>query len=302
MSSTTIRHSGVPENSDSRDSDLTAKWRSRLRDHLDESSEPDHLRHQPGDDWIVDHNRPHDPLDPGPYGSPGWYPDTRTGRHRRDELPDPLPADHHTEPAAPQQTRPERTNHRDNDPPSPAPRTTRQPRTGRDPERAETRDRRRSDASGRTFPDGTAHRFSNLREQAFDRFMIESAELRAAHFEPATPYLRERALRMLRCFLTILTCGIVPMPRPLTGCAKRKETPAPQRLPKQTSSTPLARTTMAAALSGARAARAIIKTRDPHWRTVPRQHRPRPTYQPNAYITAWEQAFDNTTLTLGGAA
>ncbi len=34
--------------------------------------------------------KPADPHDPGPYGSPGWYQDRRTGRHRRGELPDPL--------------------------------------------------------------------------------------------------------------------------------------------------------------------------------------------------------------------
>jgi hypothetical protein len=53
--------------------------------------EPDHLRHKPGDDWLIDHDRPYDVLDPGPFGSPGWFPDRRTGRHRRDELPDPIP-------------------------------------------------------------------------------------------------------------------------------------------------------------------------------------------------------------------
>lgn len=62
--------------------------------------EPPHLRHQPGDTWVIDRNRPHDPLDPGPYGSPGWYPDERTGRHRRGELPDDLG------PEATQPTRP----------------------------------------------------------------------------------------------------------------------------------------------------------------------------------------------------
>ncbi|MDA1362673.1 hypothetical protein O1R50_23830 [Glycomyces luteolus] len=55
--------------------------------------EPMHLRHKPGDTWIIDANRPYDPFDPGPYGSPGWYKDERTGRHRRDETPDPLPAE-----------------------------------------------------------------------------------------------------------------------------------------------------------------------------------------------------------------
>ncbi len=51
--------------------------------------EPPHLRHRPGDTWIIDRDRPNDPLDPGPFGSPGWAPDNRTGRHRRAELPDP---------------------------------------------------------------------------------------------------------------------------------------------------------------------------------------------------------------------
>jgi hypothetical protein len=53
--------------------------------------EPPHLRHQPGDTWLIDTDRPYDPDDPGPFGSPGWRPDSRTGRHRRDELPDPIP-------------------------------------------------------------------------------------------------------------------------------------------------------------------------------------------------------------------
>ncbi|MFC3492948.1 hypothetical protein [Glycomyces rhizosphaerae] len=52
--------------------------------------EPPHLRHQPGDDWEIG-GKPYDPDDPGPFGSYGWRPDPRTGRHRRGELPDPLP-------------------------------------------------------------------------------------------------------------------------------------------------------------------------------------------------------------------
>ncbi|WP_199039441.1 hypothetical protein [Glycomyces salinus] len=50
--------------------------------------EPPHLRHRPGDTWEIG-GKPADPDDPGPYGSRGWYQDTRTGRHRRNELPDP---------------------------------------------------------------------------------------------------------------------------------------------------------------------------------------------------------------------
>ncbi|MFC3493190.1 hypothetical protein [Glycomyces rhizosphaerae] len=53
--------------------------------------EPMHLRHKPGDTYLIDRARPFDVLDPGPFGSPGWFPDRRTGRHRRDELPDPIP-------------------------------------------------------------------------------------------------------------------------------------------------------------------------------------------------------------------
>ncbi|MFG3338302.1 hypothetical protein [Glycomyces sp. NPDC048151] len=66
MSLTTIRHSGVPENTHSAASTAaTAAWRVG--------------------------EKPHDPLDPGPYGTPGWQPDPRRGRRRRGELPDPLP-------------------------------------------------------------------------------------------------------------------------------------------------------------------------------------------------------------------
>ena len=53
--------------------------------------EPMHLRHKPGDTYLIDRDRPYDVLDPGPFGSPGWFPDPRTGRHRRNELPDPIP-------------------------------------------------------------------------------------------------------------------------------------------------------------------------------------------------------------------
>jgi hypothetical protein len=74
VSLTTIRHSGVPENTHSA---TTAAWRIG--------------------------EKPHDPLDPGPFGTPGWQPDPRRGRRRRGELPDPLP----TERRRPSQVRPE---------------------------------------------------------------------------------------------------------------------------------------------------------------------------------------------------
>ncbi|WP_199039505.1 hypothetical protein [Glycomyces salinus] len=83
MPSTTIRYPRLPENS-----------REFSRDYPpgfgpgEPNYEPDHLRHRPGDDWQIG-GRPYDPEDRGPYGAPGWSPDTRTGRHRRGELPDP---------------------------------------------------------------------------------------------------------------------------------------------------------------------------------------------------------------------
>jgi hypothetical protein len=50
-------------------------------------------RHRKGDAYLIG-GKPYDPLDPGPWlwkADPGFQPDRRTGRHRRGELPDPLP-------------------------------------------------------------------------------------------------------------------------------------------------------------------------------------------------------------------
>jgi hypothetical protein len=46
----------------------------------------------PRNTWVIEHDRPRDFYDRGPYGTPGWRPDPRTGRHRRGERPDPIPA------------------------------------------------------------------------------------------------------------------------------------------------------------------------------------------------------------------
>lgn len=296
MSSTTIRYSGVPENSHSRDfnsdtaayttapadpdsgpipgsdEELAALLRARLRTmaardpepHSDSDSvqpndpsspyyEPDHLRHEPGDDWLIDGARPYDVLDPGPFGSPGWFPDRRTGRHRRDELPDPITwreveedpekaewSDHaealydrrtrltrerearegdHRE-TADRPSAPGRGTDRDNtDPPeppirqSPVPeeRPRRQPAPGpqpwarsepeaREPVREhparQTRPQhhpqhprlpspphlpRQADRRTTDTPGEHPHRFSKLREDAWDRFIEKSADLAAAH-------------------------------------------------------------------------------------------------------------------------
>lgn len=66
----------------------------------------DSNRHRKGDTHLIG-GKPYDPLDPGPWlwnAHPDFQPDRRTGRHRRGELPDPLPAQRrprpHREPAA----------------------------------------------------------------------------------------------------------------------------------------------------------------------------------------------------------
>jgi hypothetical protein len=134
--------------------------------------EPPHLRHRPGDTWIIDRERPHDPLDPGPFGSLDWRPDNRTGRHRRGELPDP-PRD-----TEPNQPRSERVR------PSPGPTSEgaegRRPSPGRggnEPPEPPERSRRRF------WEDDNEDRydFGKLREDAWTRFLDGSQELHHAH-------------------------------------------------------------------------------------------------------------------------
>lgn len=75
MASTTIRYSGLPGN---RRSGANSNRRPGVPAYLEQV-----LYAFSADE------RPNDPHDPGPYGSPGWSVDKRTGRHRRGEIPDP---------------------------------------------------------------------------------------------------------------------------------------------------------------------------------------------------------------------
>ncbi|MBO3735385.1 hypothetical protein [Glycomyces niveus] len=200
--------------------------------------EPPHLRHRPGDTWEIG-GKPHDPGDPGPFGSDGWRPDPRTGRHRRDELPDPIPpweqgpAAREAEPApSPERTQEEaplvepgrpparlvesgsrsadrggsdrpppggrrgRPVPSDSDDPEPSEEDSPRSRFWSDDERPGGRARSRNSVdpgwiSGSCdtpvdddseSEDPPPHRFSKLREDAWDRFMIKSAPLAAAHW------------------------------------------------------------------------------------------------------------------------
>ncbi|MEV3937837.1 hypothetical protein AB0K52_17880 [Glycomyces sp. NPDC049804] len=462
--------------------------------------EPMHLRHRPGDTWIIDTNRPYDPFDPGPYGSPGWYKDERTGRHRRDETPDPLPAedwdapvnawfpgtadwpepepeptpararsdrrgdhdrgkhdgtagrggsDHRGEhqgrggssgrggadrppPWGPRGGRPVPsepddpqghggTGHRDEpqghggsdhrggtsgrgssdlpppwglrgrpvpaepdepdaplrpwdkltghpvgtephepeatDKPEAREEEPRRPRFWTDSENPRGRGGCRASGdrgwiSGAcdtptdhdTEPDDPPpHRFSKLREDAFDRFIANSAQLRAAHFAPQKPYLRERAAWVLHWLAWVLTCGLIAMPAPLNQQQHHHTSPAAHPIPTQpvpatrenqarqadqawsendfqhaaspaagpsgpqpveANTSPRPGAAIAAAISGARAARRVIAARENRTehdlaRAVRNSATRRPS--PRPYMATWEHAFDtNATFIIGG--
>ncbi len=143
--------------------------------------EPPHLRHQSGDTWIIDRARPYDPDDPGPYGSPGWYQDTRTGRHRRGERPDPLPE-------TSQDTGPNR--------PRPGPRREGRWQVG---QHEETEPRLPAVA----LESAEAEQFSSLREGAWYRFLSGSQILHETHYSQSEP-ARERLIALLRNLLDLI--------------------------------------------------------------------------------------------------
>ncbi|MEV3938804.1 hypothetical protein AB0K52_22885 [Glycomyces sp. NPDC049804] len=364
--------------------------------------EPMHLRHRPGDTWIIDTNRPYDPYDPGPYGSPGWYKDERTGRHRRDETPDPLPAEDWIppanawfpgtadwpEPMAAQEKTATTTERRSGDhdgehsrfrgerggsdrPPPWGQRGRPVPSEPEEPEQHQAGPRRSrfwpdddEDPRGGRYrlsedhgwtsgacttptehdhrqPEYTeTHRFSKLREDAFDRFIANSAQLRAAHFAPQKPYLRERAAWVLHWLAWVLTCGLIAMPAPLKRQQGHPEPPAARPIPAQpgpgthepeavragvvlpandfrggatptaarqpveANTSPRPGAAIAAAISGARAARRVIAARQNRTehdlaRAVRNSATRRPS--PRPYMATWEHAFDtNATFIIGG--
>lgn len=151
--------------------------------------EPPHLRHRPGETWTIDRDRPHDPLDPGPFGSPGWRPDTRTGRHRQGELPDPP-----GETVEPRNVRA----YRPSPGPTPEGAEGRRPspgRTGTEPPEPPERPRRHFWADDNE----DRYDFGKLREEAWTRFLAGSQELHHAHFVARTTF----ADRWVRLWVTM---------------------------------------------------------------------------------------------------
>jgi hypothetical protein len=350
VSSTTIRYSGVPENSHSRDfgnnpayiglrelADGFYDWAGRRLlladgspdpltsgayrfqhspDLCDQSAresdpaspryEPPHLRHQPGDTYEIG-GKPADPEDPGVFGSPGWRPDTRTGRHRRGELPDPMPPEN---PATVPVARPGHSDRPDR--PTSGPR--RNNRFWR-----ETREDEAAHQSAQEQP----YRFSKLREEAWTQFLLKSEPLAAAHQgidhsadrmtlsaldRESGPVLRPW-IQLIRWIISVFRGAAneaasesqvengnhadqesVAAPASPTAAvpAQRKPSPHPQHS---------AGALMAQAINGARMARA--EREDPksdeaiehHWRERPVQERTRrPQHSP--FIRDWEEQFD----------
>ncbi|THV40874.1 hypothetical protein [Glycomyces buryatensis] len=163
--------------------------------------------------------RPHDPDDPGVFGTPGWRPDPRTGRHRRGELPDPLPPSNEEtpEPSRPSAGPPHQANPEPAWPPVSAPR----PAAGAS--------RPSTPARGFDVP----HRFSQLREAAFDRFMTGSEVFARAHDTEMTPGRWERTWTKVTGWCKGLIRPAIRSRAPEAPAAHRKQ-PAPQPTPQPT--------------------------------------------------------------------
>ena len=304
MPSTTIRYSTLPENSYS--NSILSAYQENLAAsvppsepdavspaptrggsaassepdpaHLPDSDprspryEPPHLRHRPGDTFEIG-GKPHDPLDPGVYGTPNWRPDPRTGRHRHGELPDPHPDFDLSRPpgfrADPSGDHPDRPQRRPL--PGPADPEPSLPDASRAPTRPlERHPRHRRWEMSDTEP---PPRFSPMREAAMRRFLELSQPFRDAHFEPEPPGLAQRARWVLSWLLWTLAFGLVATPRPLTA----------HRVARATGGEP-----RSAPWTGMGA--------------TPHQERP-PASDSVPYMDAWEQHFDSRhSLTFGGAA
>ncbi len=322
MSSTTIRYSTLPENSQS------ISLASAHPPHSDPlpdpapDQRPPRLRHRPGDTFEIG-GRPHDPLGPGPYGSPGWFQDRRTGRHRRGELPDPLPdaqpssrpvPEIHPAPgaddtgaldlppgpppgAAPLTPPPE---------PSPdvRPHPTPSPVLPVDEARPNPYRRRRWDGSeqgsaydprhgtGSACRDAdTLHRFSPLREGAMQRFLELSQPFRDAHFQPQPPAFGARVRWLLRWLLCIAACGLLPAPRRLAAECR----PVLANANAADAGSGIAAATACAANAGGGSVPSGVRATSvgpSHLHGAPRQERPRSAAAQTPYIAAWEHRFD----------
>ncbi|THV41920.1 hypothetical protein [Glycomyces buryatensis] len=218
----------------------TAAWDG---DPVSPRYEPMYLRHRLSDTWIIDTDRPYDPDDPGPFGSSGWRPDRRTGRHRRNELPDPLPPSESDMPVPEYSEVVALSVRRWSEAEVQALHAERDHDDARTPDGGQRANRRRESAGAGTPPppqtptptptpkdrnrfwpdadrqagseDGEAPRFSPLREQAFKRFMTKSADLAAAHHETDPPSFRQRLAHLIAWAWWVACLGLIAAPRPL---------------------------------------------------------------------------------------
>lgn len=272
--------------------------------------EPPHLRHRPGDTWKIG-GKPRDPDAPGPFDSPGWRPDPRTGRHRRGELPDPIPPWEQmptTERAQERESNPGRA--QEHAPPIA-------------PDQPQVRPRRRPwfwqeevQAGRAVQQEEEPYRFEKLREDAWDRFVIKSSELAAAHWadrralECPHRWLIVVLLRLFRWMFGVVKWPLASEEFVPTAVPRQPDRRSPSQAGGQAAPRPgaqlaqairgtqagrAARTGTAREAAqpnqGVEAAQASQAARDAaHQSSRPREEHRRPS--PLPYIARWERAFD----------
>jgi hypothetical protein len=162
-----------------------------------------------------------------------------------------------------------------------------------------------------TAPDAEAaqeepYRFSKMREHAWDRFLLKSADLAAAHHAAPQrrPGRRSRTtaverecgrqialwFRLARWVTTVFGSGSArprAVPEPAAVSVPERPKPGPRPRPGAL----LDRAVRGAQAGRAAAGEARGKSAEEHWRTRPAEDRPRPS-QTSPIITDWEKHFD----------
>jgi hypothetical protein len=151
-------------------------------------------RHRPGDTWMIG-GKPYDPDDPGVWPwkpDPTYRRDRRTGRHRRGELPDPLPTTENTALQA--------KAHRATLPQQPI--TERKPRPSPPPASKTYEGRAAAPPLKPAEPAAPGEAYAEL---AWTRFLHFSEPLLRAHTEPPQPGWPVRAIRKAREWCAAVT-------------------------------------------------------------------------------------------------
>lgn len=161
---------------------------------------------------------PYDLHDPGPWlwrTSPGYRPDSRTGRHRRGEAPDPCPTSPNTRPRRPSPRPTRATSTPGHTPTTPAPATNHH-RKSISTSAPTFVPAPFSDSAFNPDPDRAPDLnidFGKLREQAWSRFLASSECLAQAHCATRPASLRTRLTRKFRNLIALLSGRTSPSQR-----------------------------------------------------------------------------------------